>query len=114
MDSVLAYMYAMMVRAEENGKPLKRKDLVECGKHVEYLPGVENWFERINRYGEEAGVKVEHYVLSSGLKEIIDGTSIAKHFKRCLQASFCTVRTATPCGRKWRSTTPIKRSLSTA
>ena len=88
MDSVLAYMYAMMVKAEENGKPLKRRDLVECGKFVEYLPGVEDWFERINRYGEEAGVKVEHYVLSSGLKEIIDGTSIAKHFKKVFASEF--------------------------
>ena len=82
MDSVLAYMYAMMIRAEANGKPLKREDLVECGQHVVYLPGVEGWFERINGYGKEAGVEVEHYVLSSGLKEIIDGTSIAKHFIR--------------------------------
>ena len=88
MDSVLAYMYAMMTRAEENGKPLKREDLVECGQHVVYLPGVEGWFERINGYGKEAGVEVEHYVLSSGLKEIIDGTSIAKHFKKIFASEF--------------------------
>lgn len=88
MDSVLAYMYAMMTRAEANGKPLKREDLVECGQHVVYLPGVEGWFERINAYGKEAGVEVEHYVLSSGLKEIIDGTSIAKHFKKIFASEF--------------------------
>lgn len=88
MDSVLAYMYAMMIRAEANGKPLKREDLVECGQHVVYLPGVEGWFERINGYGKEAGVEVEHYVLSSGLKEIIDGTSIAKHFKKIFASEF--------------------------
>lgn len=88
MDSVLAYMYAMMIRAEANGKPLKREDLVECGQHVVYLPGVEGWFERINGYGKDAGVEVEHYVLSSGLKEIIDGTSIAKHFKKIFASEF--------------------------
>ena len=88
MDSVLTYMYAMMIRAEANGKPLKREDLVECGQHVVYLPGVEDWFERINEYGNEAGVEVEHYVLSSGLKEIIDGTSIAKHFKKIFASEF--------------------------
>lgn len=88
MDSVLAYMYAMMIRAEANGKPLKREDLVECGQHVVYLPGVEGWFERINGYGKEAGVEVEHYVLSSGLKEIIDGTNIAKHFKKIFASEF--------------------------
>ncbi len=88
MDSVLAYMYAMMTRAEANGKPLRRDDLVEGGQHVVYLPGVEGWFERINEYGKEAGVEVEHYVLSSGLKEIIDGTSIAKHFKKIFASEF--------------------------
>ncbi len=88
MDSVLAYMYAMMVRAEANGTPLRRNDLVECGQHVVYLLGVEGWFERINEYGKEAGVEVEHYVLSSGLKEIIDGTSIAKHFKKIFASEF--------------------------
>lgn len=88
MDSVLAYMFAMMTKARENGTPLKRQDLVESGKDVVYLPGVEDWFERINRYGEEAGVEIEHYVLSSGLKEIIDGTSIAKHFKKVFASEF--------------------------
>ncbi len=88
MDSVLAYMFAMMTKAEKIGKPLKRENLVESGKDVVFLPGVEDWFERVNRYGDDAGVEVEHYVLSSGLKEIIDGTSIAKHFKKIFASEF--------------------------
>ena len=89
MDSVLTYMYCMIKQSERIGKPFSREDLTECGKHIEYLPGVEDWFERINEYGRQAGVEVEHYVLSSGLKEIIDGSSIAKHFKKIFQANFC-------------------------
>ena len=88
MDSILTYMYCMLEKAKQTGKPLTRESLVECGKDIEYHPGVEDWFERINRYGEEAGVEVEHYVLSSGLKEIIEGTSIAKHFKRIYACEF--------------------------
>lgn len=88
MDSVLTYMYCMIKQSERIGKPFTRDELVESGKHIEYLPGVENWFERINRYGEEAGVSIEHYVLSSGLKEIIDGTSIAKFFKKIFASEF--------------------------
>lgn len=88
MDSVLTYMYCMIKQSEQIGKPFTRDELFESGKHIEYLPGVENWFERINRYGEEAGVKIEHYVLSSGLKEIIDGTTIAKHFKKIFASEF--------------------------
>ena len=88
MDSILTYMYCMVEAARESGIPLTRESLVACGKDIEYHPGVESWFERINRYGEEAGVQVEHYVLSSGLKEIIEGSSIAQYFKKIYACEF--------------------------
>ena len=88
MDSILTYMYCMVEKAQQTGNPLTRESMVACGKDIEYHPGVENWFERINRYGQEAGVQVEHYVLSSGLKEIIEGTSIAQYFKRIYACEF--------------------------
>ena len=88
MDSILTYMYCMVEKARQANNPLTRESLVACGKDIEYHPGVEDWFERINRYAEEAGVEVEHYVLSSGLKEIIEGTSIAKYFKRIYACEF--------------------------
>jgi len=88
MDRILSYMYCMVEKARQTGNPLTRESLVACGKDIEYHPGVEGWFERINRYAEEAGVEVEHYVLSSGLKEIIEGSSIAKYFKRIYACEF--------------------------
>ena len=88
MDSILTYMYCMVEKAHQSGNPLTRESLVNCGKDIEYHTGVEGWFERINRYAEEAGVQLEHYVLSSGLKEIIEGTSIAKYFKRIYACEF--------------------------
>lgn len=88
MDSILTYMYCMVEKSLESGNPLTRESLVACGKDIEYHKGVEGWFDRINRYAEEAGVMVEHYVLSSGLKEIIEGTSIAGHFKKIYACEF--------------------------
>ena len=88
MDSILAYMYCMVEVSHQSGNPITRESLVTCGKDIEYYPGVEGWFDRINRYAEEAGVQVEHYVRSSGLKEIIEGTSIAKHFNRIYACEF--------------------------
>ena len=88
MDSILTYMYCMVEKSHQSGNPLTRDSLVACGKDIEYHPGVEGWFARINRYAEEAGVQVEHYVLSSGLKEIIEGTSIAKYFTRIYACEF--------------------------
>ena len=89
MDSNLAYMYVMM--DEARGRLIfNREKLAEYGEKVELFPGVEEWFDRINAYGREHGVLVEHYILSCGLKEMIDGTAIAKRgvFKKIYANSF--------------------------
>ncbi len=88
MDNILAYMYKMVEKAKQKEKVITRTKLNELGTKVEYFDGVEDWFERINKYGEEIGVRVEHYIVSSGLKEIIEGTSIAKYFKKIYACEF--------------------------
>ena len=67
-----------------------RNTLLDYGSRVELYPGVEEWFERIRRYGEKAGVIIEHYIISSGLKEMIEGTSVAKAgaFEKIYACSF--------------------------
>lgn len=88
MDSILAYMYYMLKKAGEKSVPVSRETFVELGKDIEYYPGVEDWFERINNYGRENGVEIEHYVISSGLSEIIEGSSINKEFKKVYACEF--------------------------
>lgn len=88
MDSVLAYMYSMVHMSKEKNMPLKRQKLVEMGKSVEFFQGVEQWFDRITSYGESRGVQVEHYVISSGMKEIIEGSRISDKFKSIFACEF--------------------------
>lgn len=88
MDPVLAYMYQMLKKASQKGVPVTRESFVALGKDIKYFPGVEDWFERINQYGEQNGVIIEHYVISSGTKEIIEGSSIKKHFKKIYACEF--------------------------
>ena len=87
-DPILSYMLKMLEHASKTNTPIKREDFRATGRNIQLYKGVESWFERINRYGQEAGVQVEHYVLSSGLKEIIEGTSIAQYFKRIYACEF--------------------------
>ena len=89
MDSNLAYMYKMMEKAR--GKlPFTKATLEEYGSKVRLFDGVEDWFDRINQFGLEHGVQVEHYIISCGLKEMINGTSLAKNkvFKAVYASSF--------------------------
>lgn len=87
-DGVLAYMLGMVEKAKEKGIVLTRKKLSEYGKNIELFPGVETWFSRINEFAKNLGVKVEHYIISSGVKEIIEGTRIAKYFKKIYASSY--------------------------
>ena len=89
MDQNLAYMYMMKQKSE--GKVLfTKKKLAEYGASVKLFPGGEQWFERIREYGKNQGVIVEHYIISSGLKEMIEGTSVAKAgaFEKIYASSF--------------------------
>lgn len=87
MDQNLAYMFKMMDAAE--GRVLFTKDtLLDCGAKVRLFPGVEDWFRRIREYGEQHGVIVEHYIISSGLKEMIEGTTIAGEFEKIYASAF--------------------------
>lgn len=89
MDQNLAYMYVM--KQASAGKVLfTKKTLAEYGAKVKLFPGVKEWFERIRKYGKENGVIVEHYIISSGLKEMIEGTSVAQAgaFEKIYASSF--------------------------
>lgn len=81
MDATLCFMRVMMRECEKRGIPMTRNYLMECGKYVEFFNGVESWFERINAYGKKHGVEVEHYLITTGNKEIVEGCPIHKEFK---------------------------------
>lgn len=88
MDGLLAYMYTMIHQCRLQNIPLTRAFLQQCGTAVELFDGVRDWFARINTFGAQLGVEVEHYVLSSGLREIIEGTGIAHAFKAIYACEF--------------------------
>ena len=83
-DSILSYMYMMLLKSDG----LNKKQLMDEGKYIELYKGVSTWFKRINEYGKKHHVTVEHYVISSGLTDIIKGTSIAKEFKKIYACTY--------------------------
>ncbi len=87
-SNVLAYMKLMFDEARAKGVALRQEEFKRFGKSVEFFPGVKEWFRLVNEYGKSKGVKVEHYINSSGLKEIVEGTTIAKKFRHIFAGSF--------------------------
>ncbi len=90
MDQNLAYMHKM-VREAEGHFVFSRAALMDYGAKVALFPGVSEWFGRLRAFGERHGVIVEHYIISSGLKEMIEGTEPAKNgaFKKIYASAFC-------------------------
>lgn len=88
MDKILGYMYLMASECRNKGVKLTKEYLKSLGSGVELFKGVDTWFSRINAYGESLGLKIEHYIISSGTKEIIEGCKIAKEFKKIYGCEF--------------------------
>lgn len=87
-SNILSYMKLMFDEAKNAGIKLKKAKFKQFGKHIELFNGVTEWFDIVNRYGRSKNVKIEHYINSSGLAEMIEGTPIAKKFKRIFACSF--------------------------
>ena len=87
-SNILSYMKLMFDEARKSGIKLRREDFNKFGESVELFNGVKEWFGLINEYGKKRGVRVEHYINSSGLAEMIEGTPIGKEFKRIFACSF--------------------------
>ena len=87
MDSNLAWMYLMITKAV--GKtPMTKESLREYGSKVRLFPGVRHWFRRIREFGIKNNVIVEHYIISSGLREMIEGTPVGGEFEKIYASSF--------------------------
>lgn len=87
-NGILCYMYLMLQEARANNISLKRESFRKFGSMIELYDGVEQWFRLINRYGRSRGLNIKHYINSSGLREMIEGTPIAKEFENIYACSF--------------------------
>lgn len=87
-DEILAYMRLMIEKSEAAKIPIRKDDFINFGKNILLFPGVKDWFKRINAYGKSKKVNVEHFIISSGLREMIEGTPIASCFKKIYASGF--------------------------
>lgn len=88
MDEVLAYMHLMMRKTQQKERPFTRKDLQRHGQKVELFPGVKKWFDEINKVGKGLGLEIQHYIISSGIDEMIKGSPIADEFEHIFASGF--------------------------
>lgn len=109
-DNILIYMLLMLEKAKEMHLPVRRENFQKYGESVELFKGVKEWFKLINDYGEKHGVIVEHYINSSGMKEIIEGTSIANEFKTILHVHTTMTRMEMLYGRPLPLTIPTRHN----
>ncbi|MBR4162666.1 MAG: haloacid dehalogenase-like hydrolase [Solobacterium sp.] len=95
MDGISAYLYMLKKKFDEQGNPLTKKMFSGIGEDIVFYPGVETWFNRINTYGRKAGFLIEHYIISSGMNEIISSSKIADEFTRIYACKYYYDETGT-------------------
>jgi len=88
MDQILAYMYMMLEEARKAKVAVRKTDFKNFGANIELFPGVKDWFKRINAYAKTKGVRLEHFIISSGIREMVEGTPIYKEFKKVYASGF--------------------------
>jgi phosphoserine phosphatase len=88
-DNILIYMGLMLEKARAAHLPVRKADFETYGKKLDLFKGVNEWFDRIDNYGRHGGIRVSHHIISSGIREMIAGTTIKKHFKNIFASSFC-------------------------
>lgn len=81
MNEILAYMHLMLMKANEKQVRITQSAFTDYGKDITFFSGVEEYFDKINEYALSKGLKIEHYIISSGLRDILRGTKIYKHFE---------------------------------
>ena len=87
-DQILAYMHAMLEEARIARVPVRKADFKNYGAKIDLFPGVKDWFKRINAYARSKGVRLEHFIISSGIREMVEGTPIYKEFKKVYASGF--------------------------
>jgi len=87
-DEILTYMQLMLKKAREKDIPITQKAFMEHGKEIQFFDGVDTFFDRINDFAKSLGIDVDHYIISSGVRDIIKGTSIARHFKNVFASGY--------------------------
>lgn len=88
MDNNLAWMYQLIQYSRVKRLPIRKEYFHQIGATVALYKGVDTWFRRMNQYAERKGIGLEHYIISSGLKEIIEGSAIAPFIKRIYASSY--------------------------
>lgn len=97
-ERTLAYLKMLISDKAFQDRPLDPVRLASLAKHkIQYFPGVEKYFDRLDAFikdekhlpeAVERGVTIEHYVISSGLMEILSGCSIFSRFRKAYACEF--------------------------
>lgn len=88
MNEILAYMFLMLKKAKEKNIPITKNAFIEHGKDLELFAGVEDYFSKINEYAKKKHLHIEHYIISSGLHDILKGSNIYNKFEKVYASSF--------------------------
>lgn len=100
MDRILAYMYLMLERAKSEKMGIRREDFVALGRDLEFFPGVETWFSRMNELPNQSERRLSIILFLPVYTKLLKAQKLCNIFGKCLLVNFCTIKTVSRAGRK--------------
>ncbi len=93
-DSELAYLKTLLDCLTPD--PPTNAELRALGAKLQFYPGLPDMFEELNAVltaeHRAFGIKIEHYIISSGLKELLEGSALRPHVKTIFGCEFAEDR----------------------
>ena len=89
-DEILVYMHLMIEKAKQRGVRVSIEELARHGREAPLFAGLSDqaWFNRMNEFASALGLSLEHYIISSGIHEMIRGCVIYDAFKHVFASKF--------------------------
>lgn len=79
-DSITSALMTLIDQCKLHNVDITEEGLASHGKNIVLHKGVENWFDNVKELSDKNNVDVKHYVISCGLKSMIEATPIASKF----------------------------------
>lgn len=83
-DSVSVFYNRFFEILYENNMKINEKDFYYGVDKIEYNKGIDSYFDNINSFALKNNIELNHFILSSGIKDFIERCKYSKNFKGVL------------------------------
>ena len=87
-DPTLAYLMLLEQQMRSAGLKVNAETFKKYGRELKLFKGVNEWFSRIKQFGKLHNIEIQHFIISSGLADVIKGCTFIKDINLVYASSY--------------------------